>query len=190
MEKYILGIDEVGRGPLAGPLYIAGAICIYKNKNFFNNICDSKKMSKNKREMICQKLNKYCICKSFYMKPSSIDKFGIRQCMKNLIHRCIKYFNKNYNIQKILIDGRDNFAYKFDIPIQYIIKGDEKHKIISIASIYAKVKRDKYMQKISNKYTTYQFDKNKGYGTKYHINQIKKYGICDMHRKYYCKNFI
>ncbi|MEC9099433.1 MAG: ribonuclease HII [Chloroflexota bacterium] len=178
----ICGIDEVGRGCLAGPVYSA-AVVLDQNTNFeskdFNQINDSKKLSEKKRE----KLFDYIIDISKFgigiCTVEEIDHLGIQQAVKVSMIRAVE--SLEIQPDHLLID---NMKLDLDIPQTSIIKGDQISKSISSASIIAKVSRDNLMKnQISNNYPMYKFEKNKGYGTKEHMDAIKTFGITKQHRK-------
>ena len=178
----ICGIDEVGRGCLAGPVYSA-AVVLNKKTNFgskdFNQINDSKKLSEKKRE----KLFDYIIDISKFgigiCTVEEIDHLGIQQAVKVSMIRAVE--SLEIQPDHLLID---NMKLDLDIPQTSIIKGDQISKSISSASIIAKVSRDNLMKnQISNNYPMYKFEKNKGYGTKEHMDAIKTFGITKQHRK-------
>lgn len=197
--KKVIGIDEVGRGPLAGPVYVCGVIMSEKTykkliaSKKFHGLRDSKKLSEKNRDLWFAKIKdweKGGLLKYFCLSKSSdvIDKIGISKSIKQIIKQILIRANVKKD-SKIYLDG------SLSAPSEYlnqktIIKGDEKIPIISLASIVAKVLRDKKMKILSIKFNQYEFDVNKGYGTKKHINQIKNIGLSKIHRKTYCKNFI
>ena len=178
----ICGIDEVGRGCLAGPVYSA-AVVLDQKTNFgskdFNQINDSKKLSEKKRE----KLFDYIIDISKFgigiCTVEEIDHLGIQQAVKVSMIRAVE--SLEIQPDHLLID---NMKLDLDIPQTSIIKGDQISKSISSASIIAKVSRDNLMKnQISNNFPMYKFEKNKGYGTKEHLDAIKTFGITKQHRK-------
>ena len=178
----ICGIDEVGRGCLAGPVYSA-AVVLNQITNFdskdFNQINDSKKLSEKKRE----KLFDYIIDISKFgigiCTVEEIDHLGIQQAVKVSMIRAVE--SLEIQPDHLLID---NMKLDLDIPQTSIIKGDQISKSISSASIIAKVSRDNLMKnQISNNFPMYKFEKNKGYGTKEHMDAIKTFGITKQHRK-------
>jgi len=193
--KYIIGIDEVGRGPLAGPV----AVCAFKmpinfNANKFGKIKDSKKLTPEKREEIFSKLKKikkekvisYFVC---YESAKKIDKVGISKAIKNCLEKALSQFKILPKECKVLLDGGLK-APQIYINQTTIIKGDEKERAIAFASIVAKVSRDALMCRLAKKYKKYSFEIHKGYGTKKHCESIKKNGLCPEHRRCFCKNFI
>ncbi len=180
--EYVCGIDEVGRGPLAGPV-MAAAVILPKNCDILY-INDSKKLSPKKREEMAKKIEEIAISIGYgVVDEKIIDEINILNATK----RAMKIAIENLSVKPdfCLIDSvkLDNVS----ISQKSFTKGDEKSMSIAAASIVAKVKRDKYMVEISKKYPEYNFEKNKGYGTKEHIYMLKKYGYSDIHRKTFLK---
>ena len=175
--KYIIGIDEAGRGAWAGPLAMA-AFIYTKELDQIANIKDSKLLSPSKREQILKNLR----LENSYLEliPAQlIDKVGLAKVIEIAITNLISRINLANAIY--LIDGN----YKLNVPAEYrsIINGDKNHIVISSASIVAKVKRDRLMLKYDEIFPEYGFKSHKGYGTKQHLNALNKYGICPIHRK-------
>lgn len=183
--KYIAGIDEVGRGPLAGPVY-AAAVILDLNSDLYG-IKDSKKLSEVKRNILSEEICSSCLSYSIaFATIEEIDDYNILNATKLAMKRAIEGLSIKPDyilVDAITIEG-------IQIPQIPIIKGDDLSISIGAASIVAKVARDKYMDGISNEYPQYLFNKNKGYGTKEHIDAIKEYGICELHRRTFVKNFI
>lgn len=185
---FIVGIDEVGRGCLAGPVCVCGIIC-YRGSEFYSGVKDSKKLSKAKRKKIYNSLaeSKFSNSIVVFRNNNEIDRYGISRCIEDCIEEVLKKLNtfigSDQKTGVILIDGifKKQFSSKFEI--KQIIKGDDKCYSIGLASIIAKVSRDNLMQEISLKFPNYDFEKNMGYGTKKHIDAIREFGICDIHRK-------
>jgi len=184
----ILGIDEAGRGCLAGPLSVAGVV--YKKEDILSThspeilkeINDSKKLTEKKRLESKIIIENYS--KNYYHSFISIDvidKYNINIATRIGIENILNSMKIKPDV--IIIDG--NFTFELDFPYYSIIKGDFKSITIASASIIAKVIRDEYMKNISEKYPEYKFFKNKGYGTKEHISAIEKYGITEIHRLSY-----
>lgn len=181
MIKWLVGIDEAGRGPLAGPVSV-GAVMVPHDFNFsiFKNLKDSKKLSEAKRDEFFKVIKKMKFA-VVMVSNKIIDKKGISYAINFAIKSLLKKLNPNIKNTKIFLDGSLKAPEKF---IQEtIIKGDEKIPVISLASIAAKVTRDTYMKKISKKYPLFNFHIHKGYGTKNHISLIKKHGPTELHRK-------
>ncbi len=175
--KNIIGVDEVGRGCLAGPVFAAA---IKLDLNIFpEGINDSKKLSKPQRVKIFKQLTKKCEYSIGIASVTEIEKFNILQSSLLAMNRALEKINiKDY---VILVDG--NFSPDKNKNIKTIIKGDQKYISIAAASIIAKVSRDLFMEKLSIKFPNYHWEKNCGYGTKKHLEAIKKFGITEHHRK-------
>ena len=193
--KYIVGIDEVGRGPLAGPV----AVCAFKMPVGFKTVGfgplkDSKKLTPKKREETFAKLEilkkskkvDYSVC---YESAKRIDKVGISKAIKNCLEKALKNIKAKPAECRVLLDGGLKASKEF-LNQKTIIKGDEKERVIAFASIVAKVSRDALMCKMAKKYPKYCFEIHKGYGTEKHCNAIRKYGLSAEHRKCFCKNFL
>jgi len=170
----ICGIDEAGRGPIAGPMVFAGVVLLKEIKG----ITDSKKLTPKKREKLFDEIVKNSIHHIVWIYPEEIDEKGLSFCIK----KALAEIKKNIKAQKYLFDGNSSFGVE---GIETVIKGDLKIKEIGAASILAKVSRDRYMIEIDSKYPQYNFKKHKGYITKEHIELIKKHGFCEIHRKSY-----
>lgn len=178
--KFIAGLDEAGRGPLAGPVVAAAVVILdYKKIAKIKNINDSKKMTPKAREQIYEILIKHADIKwgIGIVSEKVIDKINILQATK----LAMKKVAKNLNPDFLLLDG--SFKINSKIPQRSIIKGDAKVFSISVASIIAKVTRDRLMQKMHKKYPQYGFNNHKGYGTKAHFASLEKFGPCKIHRK-------
>ena len=175
--KNIIGVDEVGRGCLAGPVF-AAAIKL-DEKKFPSGINDSKKLNKSKRLEIFQELIKKCEYSIGISSVTEIEELNILQSSLLAMNRALQ--NINTKDHMILVDG--NFAPNKDKNIKTIIKGDQKCISIAAASIIAKVSRDLFMEKLSLKFPNYNWESNCGYGTKKHLEAIKKFGITEHHRK-------
>lgn len=193
-----VGIDEVGRGPLAGPVSV-GAVAIDKKslaklKGLLKVAKDSKKLSPAKRKKIFSKIQeaqdknflKFIVVSSSH---AVIDKKGINFAIQFCIIKVLKKLKLNPAQTIVYLDG-GLYAPKEFLKQKTIVKGDEKKKIISLASIVAKVTRDAFMSGLSKKYPEYGFQTHVGYGTRLHSKMIMKYGIAEIHRKSFCKRFI
>ena len=177
-NEYILGLDEAGRGPWAGPLVVAGCILpkCYKN----DEINDSKKLSMKKRERLFDEIIKSAIAYDIlFISAQDVDKLNPKQASINGMYEVFSSIKPT--AQVVLIDAEK--VPKIKVKTESIIKGDAKSISIAAASILAKVARDRYMIEIANKYPEYHFDNNKGYGTIEHLKAIQKFGpIKDFHR--------
>lgn len=215
--KYIIGIDEVGRGPLAGPV----AVCSFliKDKDFIEScisltdkkpalpagrlpkLRDSKKLSKKQREkwfeyLKVAKTEGLCDYAISFVSPENIDKFGIVKCIQKALNESLKKVaaqNADENLESFVsFDSFASYHIYLDgglhAPSEYInqetiIRGDELHPVISLASIVAKVSRDRIMINYAKIYPEYGFEKHVGYGTKAHYSAIKTHGQTPIHRK-------
>ena len=176
--KYIAGVDEVGRGPLVGPVVTA---CVILPTGYqLEGLTDSKKLSLKKREMFFDIIMKDALSVSIGIKDENvIDAVNIYEATKLAMYEAIN--NSKIKPEHVLIDAMK--LEELEIPSTSIIKGDLKSITISAASIIAKVTRDRMLVELDKKYPEYGFAKNAGYGTKQHIEAIEKYGIIPEHRK-------
>ena len=183
MTQTIVGIDEVGRGPLAGPVV---ACALVAKKEF--SLKDSKKLSVQKREQIYRFLQQESEVEWGIGRVSEIviDEINIFEATKLAMRRALynlkrKLKKQNRTPDFLIIDG--NFSIHVKTPQKSVIRADETVFICTAASIIAKVTRDRIMQQYHTLYPEYGFDKHKGYGTKYHIKMLQKHGACNIHRK-------
>ena len=184
--KYIAGIDEAGRGPLAGPVVVG--IAIMKPDSFIEGVNDSKKISEKKREQLYEQIISEAIDWTVgIVDQKEIDEINILNATKKALHMAIS--NLKVKPDRILVDALEHID-TYGIPYTSIIKGDAKIYSISVASIIAKVTRDRIMQKYDEIYPEYGFSGHKGYGTAKHIQAIKEYGPCSLHRKTFIKKFV
>lgn len=179
----IAGVDEAGRGPLAGDVYAAAVIL--PSDLIIEGINDSKKLSPKKREKlydeIIEKAEAYCIASA---SVEEIEELNILNADMLAMKRAVEGLKRNVDI--VLVDG--NKAPDVAFKTCTVIKGDASSQSIAAASILAKVARDRYMLELDKQYPEYQFSKHKGYGTKLHYEMIKKYGISKVHRPSFLKN--
>lgn len=181
----ICGVDEAGRGPLAGPVFAAAVIM--NKHSIVDGVRDSKKLTKEKRTKLYDKIIENALAYSIIsIDNSTIDQINIRNATLQAMSNAINTLKIKPDI--IIIDGND--ITDLDIEQRTIIKGDMKSYTIACASILAKVSRDNYMEKMAVLYPEYMFEKHKGYGTKLHIELIKKYGPCPIHRKSFLKKIL
>lgn len=181
----VCGVDEAGRGPLAGPVYAAAVVL--KKGQTIEGVNDSKKLSEKKREELFDKI--VSECSAFSVGTASereIDEINILQATFLAMKRAVDGLSIKPDIA--LVDG--NQTPPLDCAVKTVIKGDAKSESIAAASIIAKVSRDRYMKEMAAKYPEYQFEKHKGYGTKLHYEMIEKYGICEIHRKSFLKKVL
>ena len=167
INKVVAGIDEAGRGPLCGPVF---ASCVVVNKKYYPEILDLEKQGK-----------------IFFgigtASVEEIENINIRNATKLAMKRAYENLLSKYliSIDCVIVDG--NFIPEIDKPAEYVIKGDQKSISIATASIIAKVSRDNLLKIMDKEYPQYNWKNNKGYGTKEHLEAIKKYGLCKYHRK-------
>ena len=184
--KYIAGIDEAGRGPLAGPVVVG--IAIMKPDSMIEGINDSKKISETKREKLYEKITEEAIDWSVgIVDQREIDEINILNATKKALTIAIS--NLKVKPDRIIVDALEHID-TLGIPYTSVIKGDAKIYSISAASILAKVTRDRIMKEYDEVYPEYGFAGHKGYGTAKHIQAIKEYGSCPLHRKTFIKNFV
>lgn len=182
--KYICGVDEVGRGPLAGPVVCAAVIMPLGD--IIEGVDDSKKLSAKKREYLSDLILKKAVaCNICRVEPEIIDKINILQatklCMKNAVEGLAT------KPDFVLTDG--NMTLDIDIPQQSVVKGDFLSYSIGAASIVAKVFRDALMDEYDKAFPEYAFASNRGYGTRAHIEGIKRAGLCAVHRRSFTKKW-
>lgn len=184
--KLICGIDEAGRGPLAGPV-VVGAVILPKN-SFIEGVNDSKKVSEKKREKLYEEIVKEAIDYSVgIVDQKTIDEINILNATKLGVKLALEGLKQKPEI--IMVDALNNID-TLGIPYISVIKGDAKNYCIAAASIIAKVTRDRIMREWDEVYPAYGFAKHKGYGTAEHIRIIKEVGPCILHRKSFIKNFV
>ena len=181
----ICGIDEAGRGPLAGDVYAAAVV--FNDDVFIEGLNDSKKLSEKKREQlydeIIAKAKAYCVATA---SVEEIDRVNILQATFLAMKRAYDGLGMSADIA--LIDG--NRLPMLDCKMQTVVKGDSLSASIAAASILAKVSRDRYMKQLAEQYPEYQFEKHKGYGTKLHNELILKYGPSPVHRMYFLRKLL
>ena len=182
----ICGIDEAGRGPLAGPVVVAGVIMPKDSMIEFVN--DSKKVTEKRREMLYDKIREEAISYSIaVIDPNVIDDINILNATKKGVTEVVDGLDVKPDL--IIVDALEHINTR-GIPYEPIIKGDAKCYNIAAASILAKVTRDRIMRQWDEIYPEYGFLSNKGYGTAKHIEAIKKYGLCPIHRRTFTTHFI
>lgn len=180
----VAGLDEVGRGPLAGPVYAAAVIL--NPKASYLEVRDSKKLSEDKRIELDKKIRDTALAYAIgSATPEEIDKLNILNATKLAMKRAVE--GLNINPDYLLLDA---ININVNLPQKSIIKGDDNSISIGAASIIAKVARDEYMRDMAKLYPHYDFENNKGYGTKNHIDGINANGLCEIHRKSFVKNIL
>lgn len=184
--EYICGIDEAGRGPLAGPV-VVGAVILPKD-SFIEGVNDSKKISEKKREKIYEQIIEEAISYSVgIVDQKTIDEINILNATKLGVKIALEGLKQRPDV--IMVDALTNMD-TLGIPYISVVKGDAKNYSIAAASIIAKVTRDRIMKEWDEIYPAYGFAKHKGYGTAEHIRVIKENGPCILHRKSFIKNFV
>lgn len=181
----IAGVDEAGRGPLAGPVF-AAAVIMSEDK-YIPDIKDSKKLSEKKREQVFE----YIINNADYYSVASVGEREIDEInILNATHKAMNAAVDSLAVTPdfVLIDG--NSIKNMTLPHETVVKGDAKVFCIAAASILAKVSRDRYILRLAEEYPEYGFEKHKGYGTAQHIEALKKYGPCPIHRKSFLKKIL
>lgn len=182
-NKLVCGVDEAGRGPLAGPVCAAAVIMPYGV--IIDGVNDSKKLTEKKRELLFDTIKEKSLSYGIaFSDEEEIDEVNILNATFLAMKRAVKSLKTKPDF--IIVDG--NCLPDFDIPAKAIVKGDSLSHSIACASILAKVTRDRLMKELSKKYPEYGFEKHKGYGTKAHYEAIKANGMCEIHRRTFLKN--
>lgn len=182
----IVGMDEAGRGPWAGPLVAAAVILPFRLR--LSGLRDSKLLRAAKREELMQILEEKAIIGVGVVLVREIDKWGLSRALEKAYQRALRELSVKPDF--LLVDGRDKLNLGY--PMKMVVKGDRKVRSIAAASVVAKVTRDRLMVKIGRDFKQFGFEQHKGYGTLGHRKAIKKWGICTCHRRSYLpiKNFI
>ena len=182
----IAGVDEVDRGPLAGPVVCAAVIMPLDKDSLVEGVDDSKKLSEKKREQLAEEIKKRALYyKIVEISESEIDRINILEATKIGMKQAIEGLEQQPEV--VLTDG--NMTIDIALPQQSVIHGDALSYSIGAASIIAKVYRDHLMDEFAKTYPHYAFEKNKGYGTAAHIQGIKEHGLCPIHRRTFTKKF-
>lgn len=181
----ICGVDEAGRGPLAGP--VCAAAVIFEKGQVIEGVNDSKKLSEKKRELLYDEIISQAKAYSIaFATVEEIEEINILNATMLAMKRAVEGLSVTPDF--VLVDG--NKSPEFEMKSQYIIKGDSLSLSIAAASILAKVTRDRLLVEYDSKYPNYEFKKHKGYGTKLHREKILEYGICEIHRKSFLKKIL
>jgi ribonuclease HII len=189
---WTIGIDEAGRGPLAGPVSV-GVFAVSDHFPFalLDGIRDSKQISERKREEWYRAISvmEHSRCAVAFSSPQLIDTKGIVFAIQDAMQRALKKLNINPDLCTVLLDGSLHAPKEYQFQ-KTIIRGDVTEPVISAAAILAKVKRDAYMKKVAEAYPEYLFEKHKGYGTKVHCEALQVHGLSELHRTSFCKNIL
>ena len=185
-NKIIAGVDEAGRGPLAGPV-VAAAVVIENYIGEFEAINDSKKLTEKKREELYPLIVENCKIGLGIVDCKRIDEINILNATFEAMKMAVESVEADYEI--VLVDGNKNIK-GFEGNQECIVKGDGKSLSIAAASIIAKVTRDRIMQETAAKFPQYNFEKHKGYGTKLHVEKILEHGPCEQHRQTFLKKIM
>lgn len=174
----ILGIDEVGRGSFAGPLYVGGVI--FPGRVDIANVRDSKLLSEKQRNEVVQEIYAHCEYATGFAHHFEIDELGLTAATKLAIERLVLSLE---NMPDIILVDDGGYSFTFDAPVRYLKSGDKHVMSIAAGSIVAKVERDRVMTELANKYPEYAFESNKGYASKLHREMLHEHGPCEIHRK-------
>ncbi len=196
-HKYTIGIDEVGRGSLAGPLCV-GACLVRRTLarslgRVFSGIRDSKQLTPAGREMWFRTISEasrqgLCEWRTVFVSEKVIDERGLSFALRRAIRRLLSKLGVHPRLSRVLLDG-GIWAPRSFLFQKTIVRGDETEPLIAAASIMAKVRRDRYMVRLSRRHPAYGFDRHKGYGTKAHYEALRKHGISGVHRKSFLFKF-
>lgn len=179
--QYIAGVDEVGRGPLIGP--VVASCCVLPTDFVLEGLTDSKKLTEKKRDQYAVYIKEHALAYGIgIISPEIIDEVNIYQATKLAMKEAIRQVQEQVPLEHVLIDA---MPLELDIPSTSIIKGDSKSISIAAASVLAKVTRDQMMYELDQKYPQYGYGNHKGYPTKKHIEAIHQYGLIDGYRKTY-----
>ena len=189
----ILGIDEVGRGPLAGPLVVGAVVLPTEEKEWYAELADSKKLTAKKREKLSELILAEAAVGLGWVPNVELDEVGISEALRLATRRAVKAVQSLHApFSQIVIDGKVNFLVDTPLSkyVSTVVKADNLIRGVSAASIVAKVARDKYMVEIAEKYPEYGFEKHVGYGTAFHRRAIEEFGVCPEHRRSFepCKS--
>lgn len=176
-----IGVDEVGRGPWAGPL-VAVAVCLPDDTDM-DGLADSKKLTPLKRTRLLQDIQRQAAAIGIgWAAPAFIDRYGLTTGTKRVMHAAWAQLSPDHHAQRVYIDGDTDFLADTVSNTQCVPQGDQKEPAISAASIVAKVMRDQFMQKCADNFPGYGFEAHVGYGTAQHKAALSEYGPCNLHR--------
>ncbi len=195
MSQFVIGVDEAGRGPLAGPVAVGVVMAPahYDISKHFPGVADSKALSAKKREEIYKQLQKVQREKRLryivvFTSAAVIDSIGITKAVRRAVYQGVRTLSPNVKNIRVLLDG--SLAAPPEYSQKTIIRGDASEPIISLASIAAKVRRDAWMCRVAKKYKHYGFEVHKGYGTQKHYAALRRRGLCVIHRRSFCKKVV
>lgn len=178
----MIGIDEVGRGCLAGPLLVVAA---RQDTELPDGLTDSKLLSRGKREFLYEEIIISCQFGEGWVQASEIDELGLAKALRLGVKRALQSLKAEGN-EEVIIDGKVNYAPKYYLNVRCLVSADKSVPTVSAASVYAKVKRDRYMFKLAKIYPEYGFEAHVGYGTRRHLDALQKYGYVEkLHRQLY-----
>ncbi|MBO5736794.1 MAG: ribonuclease HII [Clostridia bacterium] len=188
--RYIVGVDEVGRGPLAGPVVCAAVVMPLDEADLIVGVDDSKKVSAKKREQLSELIKEKAIAYTMVeVSEKTIDEINILEATKLGMKRAVEGLTLPDGSKPEIVITDGNMTLDIDLPQFSVVHGDALSYSIGAASIIAKVYRDAMMDEYAKEYPHYGFDQNKGYGTAAHIQGIKEYGLCPIHRRTFTKKF-
>lgn len=195
MARFVVGVDEAGRGPLAGPVAIGivRAPIEFRVRKIFRGLADCKELAAQDREYFYALLREqvragvlqFCVR---YSHASTIDRVGLTRAVERATFRGVRALAPDPRGVRVLLDGLLRAPAEYEQ--ETIIGGDDKEPLIMLASIVAKVRRDRLMRRLARRFPNYDFDVHKGYATPAHSRAIRKFGLCDIHRRLFCKNFV
>ena len=187
-NKIVVGVDEAGRGPLAGPV-VAGAVIVIQDFPELQEINDSKKLTEKKRERLFEAIEKNCIVGIGIASEKEIDEMNILNATFLAMRRAINQVTEKSAFDIVLVDG-NHLIREYEGEQECIVKGDSKSLAIATASIVAKVTRDRMLCEIAKEFPEYEFEKHKGYGTRKHREILLEKGACKYHRKTFLKKIL
>lgn len=175
----IIGVDEVGRGCWAGPLLVVAA---RQRLPLPPGVKDSKLLSANRREQLFVLLSEVCDFGEGWLMPAEIDRYGLSEAMRRATAQALDVLQARPT-DKIIMDGSINYCDASYLRATAVVDADDLFPIVSAASIYAKVLRDRYMRDLPERYAVYEFERHVGYGTKLHADRLRQFGVSDQHRR-------
>lgn len=183
----LCGVDEAGRGPLAGDLYAAAVILPKDYCEALEGLDDSKKLTEKKRDLLYDAIVKNCVCYNVGIATvSEIEEHNILNATLLAMQRAVEGLSVTPKL--VIVDGNQN--PRLNVHSHFVIKGDQLSACIAAASIIAKVSRDRYMTELAQQYPQYQFEKHKGYGTELHYKTLDEFGVSDIHRRSFLKKYL